>query len=237
MASVLVHVPLRNLFGVLVALAALAGFGVQAWLAASSARERALLLAPGIVVWGALPLLAGVDRSHLVLPLVAGGVGLLLLIMAARRPAWAVLLPVLVAAELCVNAAAGQTRRSTPTRNPLPGCIGAPRRAERRCRGVPSPGSYRNGAPSPRRRPLPRVRPPRRDSPWLPDVPRPGSRHVGPPRESAGHPFRTRGCAGLQLGSASPVLVVRPRRYTTADRTTTPVCSSTFLRWSLTCFR
>ncbi len=126
-ASILVHVPLRNLFGVLVALAALAGFGVQAWLAASSARERGLLLAPGIVVWGALPLLAGVDRSHLVLPLVAGGVGLFLLVMAARRPALAVLLPVLVAAELCVNAAAGETSPEHPDLGtPYPAALAPP---------------------------------------------------------------------------------------------------------------
>ena len=113
-ASILVHVPFRNLYGVLFALAALAGFGVAAWFAAGSARERALLLAPGIVVWGALPVLAGVDRSHLVLPLVAGGIGLLLLVIASRRPVWATLLPLLVAAELCVNAAVGQNASKRP---------------------------------------------------------------------------------------------------------------------------
>ena len=129
LASALVHVSLRNLYGVLVALAALAGFGVQAWLAASSARERALLLAPGIVVWGALPILAGIDRSRLVLPLIAGGAGLLLLFIAARRPAWGVLLPVLIAVELCVNAAAGQNSPKFPELGTLYPAPLAPHRA------------------------------------------------------------------------------------------------------------
>jgi hypothetical protein len=46
--------------------------------------------------------------------LVAGAIGLLLLVIASRRPAWAMLLSLLVSAELCVNAAAGQNASERP---------------------------------------------------------------------------------------------------------------------------
>ncbi|MGH2555288.1 MAG: hypothetical protein ACRDHO_06185, partial [Actinomycetota bacterium] len=43
-------------YGLLLAVAVLAALGVDAWLRADSARSRALMVTPGVIVWGLLPL-------------------------------------------------------------------------------------------------------------------------------------------------------------------------------------
>ena len=51
--------PARFAFGVPIAVAVLAAFGVEGWREARSWRQRALLLAPAIAVWLCLPLASG----------------------------------------------------------------------------------------------------------------------------------------------------------------------------------
>jgi Bacterial membrane protein YfhO len=106
--SFLVHNGGRSLFAVVFALAALAGFGMQAWLETNSVRGRSILLLPGVATLAVVPLAAGIGPTHLVLPLIAGGAGLALLIAAAKRTSFAVVIPALLAVELCVNALVGQ---------------------------------------------------------------------------------------------------------------------------------
>jgi len=106
--SFLVHNGGRSLFAVVFALAALAGFGMQAWLETNSVRGRSILLLPGVAMLAVVPLAAGIGPSHLLLPLIAGGAGLVLLIAAAKRTSLAVVIPALLAVELCVNALVGQ---------------------------------------------------------------------------------------------------------------------------------
>ena len=106
--SFLAHNGGRCLFAVIVSVAALAGCGMQAFMEADSNRRRALLLVPGVAVLLILPLSAGVDLSHLLLPAIAGAIGAVLLFAADRRPAIAIAVPLLVAVELCASALSGQ---------------------------------------------------------------------------------------------------------------------------------
>jgi hypothetical protein len=107
--------PFRFRYLVVLALGALAGYGVQAWLdAAPATRWRTVLtrlawLVPCIVVFGALPIWAGSDERLYVL----FGLGLLwtvpLLALAARGVRWpAYLLTAGVAVELVASALLGQ---------------------------------------------------------------------------------------------------------------------------------
>src|SRR5439155_26458503 len=74
---------------------------------ATSNRERVLMLAPGIAFWAIVPLAFGARLPSLVLAAVAGAVGVALLVATARRRVLVLLIPVLVALELCANAAMG----------------------------------------------------------------------------------------------------------------------------------
>jgi hypothetical protein len=112
--SFLVHNGGRTLFALIFALAALAGLGMQAWLETNSVRGRSILLLPGVAMLAVVPLAAGIAPYHLLLPLIGGGAGLALLIATAKRTSFAVVIPVLLAVELCVNALVGQGSRTQP---------------------------------------------------------------------------------------------------------------------------
>lgn len=116
------HRPARLVYGPFLALPFLAALGVQAWSESHSWRRRLSMLAPGVVVWGLLPLLVGVRPERLLL-LGAGAVaGGLVLVAASRRRAVLAAIPVLVAGELVVSGLAGQRIGREVT--PVPGRAG-----------------------------------------------------------------------------------------------------------------
>jgi hypothetical protein len=97
------HFPNRLILGLYVALPILGALGLDAWREASSNRDRLLMLAPGIVVWGILPLAFGVPRANFVVPLVGAGAAAAGLAMVTRRPALLPLIPLALAVELAVS--------------------------------------------------------------------------------------------------------------------------------------
>lgn len=108
-ADFYLHRPWRFSVGVLVAMAVLAGLGIEAWRERRPMLARLTMLLPGLVLWGALPAVGGADLRVLVLPLVGAGVGGAVLAGIALRPALAAVLPALLAVELAANALLGQT--------------------------------------------------------------------------------------------------------------------------------
>jgi hypothetical protein len=65
--------------------------------------ERAAMLGPAVVVWGALPIVLGLHRGPGLLPLLAAVAGLLGLALAAVRPNLLAVVPALVAVELVAS--------------------------------------------------------------------------------------------------------------------------------------
>ncbi len=94
-------------FGLALALiiAVLAAVGLRAWLEARSLRRRLVMLVPGVVVWGVLPPLFGAPFGQLTLIGIGAAVGAVALVLAARRPALAALVPAVLAVELVANGA------------------------------------------------------------------------------------------------------------------------------------
>ncbi|MDP9222619.1 MAG: hypothetical protein M3P18_01970, partial [Actinomycetota bacterium] len=102
------HRPERFRYGILLAIAVLAGLGVEAWRRAD-AHRRAVMILPGVVVWVALPLAVGAPPGRLALlaaGAVAGGAALL---AATRRPQLLAVVPVVLAFELGASALWGQS--------------------------------------------------------------------------------------------------------------------------------
>jgi hypothetical protein len=105
------HEPARLRIGALLAVAAMAGFGVEAWRRSASWKERAVLVAPGIALWWvAAPAIGAANRAWVLalLGAVAGGV---VLVAAVRRPALLFVLPLVVAVELVASGLVGQSER------------------------------------------------------------------------------------------------------------------------------
>lgn len=102
------HSPGRFFYAVVFALAILAGIGVEAWRDADSTRRRALMLAPGLLLWGIGPLAAGAFPSRLVLFSLGAIAGVAVLVAAVRRPVVLAVLPLVLAVELSADALAGQ---------------------------------------------------------------------------------------------------------------------------------
>jgi hypothetical protein len=100
--------PYRFRYLVVPIVAILAGLGLEAWIEAGSLRRRVIMLAPGIAVWGVLPLAMGVWPPRLLLLAVGAAVGGAAMVLAVRRPAVLVAVPVIVAAELVANGLIGQ---------------------------------------------------------------------------------------------------------------------------------
>jgi hypothetical protein len=103
------HAPGRFVFALVIVVPVLAAAGLDAWRETKSSRARVQMLLPGLFVWGALPLILGLHRTHPALP----AAGLLLaaafLSLLAIRPAAALLIPILLAGELGVNGLTGQS--------------------------------------------------------------------------------------------------------------------------------
>ena len=107
--DIYLHRPERMRYGALVAVAVLAGLGLEAWRSASPALGRRLLMiVPGLAVWGLLPLMAGADGSQMLLFLIGTALGIALLLVMLKAPRVIYLVPVLLAIELTAGALLGQ---------------------------------------------------------------------------------------------------------------------------------
>ncbi len=109
------HDPRRFRYGVIISVAVLAGLGAQAFCDTASWRIRALMLAPGAVVWIGLPLAFSVPHSGIWLFGLAAGAGALA--AAWWRPRLALLLPIVIAVEMTASGLSGQS--TLYTRNGL----------------------------------------------------------------------------------------------------------------------
>jgi hypothetical protein len=96
------HEPQRFVYQLVLAVAVLAGLGVDGWLRARSLPERIAMAAVPLLLFGALPALLGLHRSGWLPPLAAVS-ALTAMALVAGRPALAPILPCLVAAELVVG--------------------------------------------------------------------------------------------------------------------------------------
>jgi hypothetical protein len=111
--QVYLHDPGRTAFGLYVALPVLAALGLEAWGAARTWKDRAIILAPGVVVWGVLPAVLGAPWRWRWQFLV-GGVAAVAALVLLARPAGrrlAAAIPVLLSVELVANGLLGQLPR------------------------------------------------------------------------------------------------------------------------------
>jgi hypothetical protein len=105
--SMYAHAPWRLGLGVVLIVPLLAAFGIDAWRSAADARERVLMIAPGVLLWWILTAVVA-EPARLLLLVAGAAAGAAALWLAARRRAlfWAV--PGVLAVELAVGALAGQ---------------------------------------------------------------------------------------------------------------------------------
>jgi hypothetical protein len=115
LVSFYLHAPFRFCLGVLIALAVLAGLGVDAWRETRSAVSRAWMVGPALLVWGALPLVLGAAPARLVAFLTGAVVGLAALALSARWTRLAIIVPVAVALDLTLSGVVGQIPRPVAT--------------------------------------------------------------------------------------------------------------------------
>ena len=106
--------PARFAFGIPIAVAALAAFGVDGWRTAASRKERVVLIAPAVAVWVCLPLAFGADLGYLGLFLGATLATAAVLVATSFRPSLVWLFPVLLAGELMANGLAAQEQSTRP---------------------------------------------------------------------------------------------------------------------------
>lgn len=106
------HFPGRFSLGLFLALPILAAIGLDAWLEPRPARHRALMLAPGLLVFLVLPAAVGAGWMRLVIPLLGAAAGGVALVSLVRRPRLALLVPGLLAVELVAGGLLGQTTGS-----------------------------------------------------------------------------------------------------------------------------
>ena len=110
-ADFYLHDPHRFRYGLILAVAVLAGLGAQALVDAGSWRTRVVMLVPGVAIWLLLPLPFDVPNGHSgvwLFGLVAGGAALAL---ACWRPRLAFVLPVVIAVEMTAGGLSGQATR------------------------------------------------------------------------------------------------------------------------------
>jgi membrane protein YfhO len=93
-------------YGVLLAIAVLGALGLDAWLRERSGARRALMAAPGVAVWGVLPLGLGAGVRLVLLGLGAAAT-LPTLLGALNRPILAAAVPGVLAVELVANGLMG----------------------------------------------------------------------------------------------------------------------------------
>ncbi len=113
------HSPGRLLYAPLMAVAVLAGLGVEAWRDTKNANERIAMIAPGLALWALLPLLAGAQPRRMVFFAVGAVVGAAVLFVLHKKPVLAVAVPVLVAVELVASGLYGQSLGPKPVRDGL----------------------------------------------------------------------------------------------------------------------
>lgn len=114
------HAPARFGYAPVLGLCLLAGVGVEAWRGESrgehggetapSVARRVAMLVPGVIVWGAPPVGAGVEISFLWLAALGLVAAVPFVFFAAGRPALWAPVCLALAVELCVNGLYGQTR-------------------------------------------------------------------------------------------------------------------------------
>jgi len=97
------HGPYRIQPGVFVALAVLAGLGVDSWIRASTMRQRALVVGPGVAMWAILLAAYHPPATRLALLGLGAVVGAVAFAVSARVRRLALVVPVVLAAELWVN--------------------------------------------------------------------------------------------------------------------------------------
>ena len=114
-AQIWLHEPDRFRYAVLLAVAVLAGLGVEAWLQAGSVRARVAMVAPGAVVFLVLPGFLHVTHDHTAFVIAMAVVAVAVLAVTALRPGLAVLVPVVLAGELVANGFIGHFVASTPS--------------------------------------------------------------------------------------------------------------------------
>ena len=102
------HSPGRFLYGSMFAIVILCALGIEAWREERALKQRALMVAPGLLLWGVAPLVAGAIPSRMVIFAVGAIVGGGLLWLVTKRPALATLIPVLLMFELGGSALVGQ---------------------------------------------------------------------------------------------------------------------------------
>jgi hypothetical protein len=93
-------------YGVVLVLAILGALGLDTWLREPSGRRRALMAAPGVVVWGLLPLGFGAGVRLTLLALAAAATAPVLL-AAGKRAALVAIIPAVLAIELVANGLMG----------------------------------------------------------------------------------------------------------------------------------
>jgi hypothetical protein len=93
-------------YGVVLTLAVLGALGLDAWLREPSGRQRALMAAPGVAVWGLLPLGLGAGVQLALLGLGAAAT-VPALLGAVKRPMLAAAIPGVLAVELIANGLMG----------------------------------------------------------------------------------------------------------------------------------
>ena len=104
------HHPYWLSFGVLLAIAVMAGIGVEAWRESKTARQRVLMIVPALAVWLLLPIGVGARASELLLLVVAGAVSGVVLVVAVRHQWAMVILPGLMVAEIMTTVVLGSSR-------------------------------------------------------------------------------------------------------------------------------
>jgi hypothetical protein len=102
------HYPARFSVGLILVIPVMAAIGLEAWNERPAVADRALMAAPGLLVWFVGPALLGAGFVHLSLLLGAGVLTAGLLVACSRRPSLIVLAPVLVAVELVTGGLLGQ---------------------------------------------------------------------------------------------------------------------------------
>ncbi|MDP9224711.1 MAG: YfhO family protein [Actinomycetota bacterium] len=112
------HQPWR--FGVVLFLLIpiLAGIGLEAWLDNASRTRRTAMLAPGVVVWGLLPIALGIPTALLERLFVGAVAGAIALLLTSLSPRLAIVVPLFVALELTASAFAGQQMMSAESKRP-----------------------------------------------------------------------------------------------------------------------
>lgn len=102
------HSPGRFLYGAMFAIVILCALGIEAWREQRPLRQRALMVAPGLLLWGVAPLVAGAIPSRMVIFAAGAVVGGAVLLLVTKRPALATLIPLVLAVELGGSALVGQ---------------------------------------------------------------------------------------------------------------------------------